>query len=295
MMSRPRLAFYRVGGQYRPTSSFTDGVNTFRMGEVLTFVIESRRGGEASTSYVFRDVAGTIRTFDVPDDMSTMALCQRFRAVEAHDGGCPECRDQRVRGLGPPLEQVGHGHGPILYYQCRQCMSLWEETTREAHIVWDRLLTCAHLNALERDLRTSGVRIELETKDWNDKGAGFWVYFRAGIERDATRARFVFPAFVEWHEWDGRVGGQEAGFSCTRCKSGVMGMHPNYWDGLPRFPAKMEVPPRFVRPTSPSSSSSRSGASRSVPRTLLRDLAPLLTFLVLFFGAIAAAWWAGKR
>lgn len=296
MTPSPRRSPFRVDARYRPTSSFTDGVATFRMGEVVTFVGESRRDGAEAASYVFRDAAGALRTFEVPDDMPDLALHVRFRAVEARDGGCPECRAQRVRGLRPPLEQVGHGDGPVLYYQCRRCMALWEETTREAHIVWDRLLTCPHLQALERDLRTSGVRVELERKDWNEKGTGFWVFFRSGIDRDATRARFTLPDFVEWHEWDGRVGGHEAGFHCTQCRSGVMGVHPNYADGYPCFPSKMDVPPRFEPRTRPSSSSSSaSRASRARPRTLLQDLAPLLAFLFLFFGAIAAAWWAGKR
>jgi hypothetical protein len=223
---QPRKSPYRPGGHYRPTRSFISTVDTFRMGEELAFVGESRPEGRAVTSYVFADATGALRTFDVPDDMPPMALYQRFRAVDMRDGGCPECREQRYRGQAACLEEVGHGAGPTIYYQCRMCTALWEENTREIHVVLDQLLSCPHLQAVERELRSSGVRIELETKDWNDREAGFRVYFRARIDPVATRAQFQLPEFVEYYEWDGRVGGQEAGFCCTRCDSAVLGVHP---------------------------------------------------------------------
>jgi hypothetical protein len=220
-----------------------------------------------------------------------MALYRRFRAVEARDGGCPECREQRYSGLGAPLEERGHGDGPVIYYQCRLCLALWEETLREAHIVWDRLLACRHLQALERELRASGVAIELETKDWS-KGdaAGFWLYFRARIDPDATRRQFHLPEGIEYDEWDGRVAGSEAGFHCTSCNSGVMGVHPAAAAGYPTFPTNMDVPPLRDH-----GRAWEVGEPERQPRSLLRDLAPLLGFLALFVSAIAFGWWMGMK
>jgi hypothetical protein len=204
------------------------------------------------TSYIFADHAGQTRAFDVPDDMPSMALYLRFRAVEARDGGCPECREQRYQGMGPPLEQLGSAPGPTIYYRCKRCLALWEENIREAHIVWDVLLTCEHLQALEQALRSSGVQIELEDRDWEHKEAGFWVYFRARIDRDATLAQFPMRPIVEWHEWDGRMAGQEAGFECKRCNSAIMGVHPLAAEGFPVFPLQMDVPPRGATQRRPS-------------------------------------------
>jgi hypothetical protein len=228
----PRESPYRPGGRYRPTSSFISSVDTFQMGEVLTFVEERREPGRDVTSYVFADAAGALRTFDVADEMPSMALYLRFRAVDPQDAGCPACRNQRYRGKAACLEELGHGEGPTIYYRCRRCTALWEENTREIHVVLDQLLTCPHLQALERDLRSSGVRIALEDKDWDNSAAGFWVYFGARIEPVATRAQFNLPEFVEYYEWNGRVAGQEAGFTCTRCHSAVMGVHPAAAEGI---------------------------------------------------------------
>lgn len=290
-MTQPRKSPYRPGGQYRPTWSFISTGDTFTMGEVLTFVSESRPDGRDVTRYIFEDAAGSPRTFDVPDDMSAMALYQQFRAIDPRDGGCPDCRAQRYRGEAACLEEVGHGAGPTIYYQCRQCMALWEENTREIHVVLDQLLSCSHLQALERDLRASGVRIELETKNWEVSNAGFWVYFRVRIDPVATRAQFELPEFVEYHEWDGRVGGSEAGFNCTRCSSAILGVHPSYSKGHPVFPTNMHVSPRRERHAPHPQSMRRAQRTPS----LLRDLAPLIGALLVFFGAIAFGWWAGTK
>ena len=55
---QPRKSPYRSGGHYRPTRSFISTVDTFRMGEVLAFVGQSRPEGRDVTSYVFADATG---------------------------------------------------------------------------------------------------------------------------------------------------------------------------------------------------------------------------------------------
>lgn len=278
---------YRPGGQYRPSFSFRSARDSFTVGEVLTFVDESRDDAQGLTRYVFADATGT-REFDVRDDMPSMALYRRFRAVEARDGGCPECREQRFRGLGPPLHQLGHGAGLTMYYRCHSCLALWEETTREAHIVWDVLLSCEHLQPLERALRESGVAVELEDKDWEHQHAGFRVYFRARIDRATTLAQFPMAESVEWRERDGRSAGQEAGFECTGCNSAVMGVHPVAAAGFPVFPTPMKVPPLPLGQTPT--------AAGEHPRqgSLVRGLMPVIVVLSCLLVAVAIGWWAGK-
>lgn len=289
-MTSPRKSPYRPGGQYRPTWSFTSTRDTFEMGEMLTFLREEAGDDGGLTSYIFVDDAGRQKIFDVPADAPPTATVHRFRAVEARDGGCPECREQRYQGLGPPLEQVGSGPGPTLYYQCGRCHAIWEENLREAHILWNQLLTCEHLQPLERELRASGVRIERETRDWDDAWSGFWVYFRARIDPGATRAQFRLPDFVAYHEWDGRVAGNEAGFRCTRCVTGVMGVHAGAAEGHPVFPTDMKA---FLREDRALVQQGTRQPSHG--RSLLRDLMPSIAGVLVFLGAIALGWWAGKR
>jgi hypothetical protein len=283
-MSSPRESPYRVGGQYRPTRSFRSSRDTFRVGDVLTFVREARRDADALTSYVFSDEGGTLCTFDVPDDMPSMALYQRFRAVEARDGGCPECRRAAVRGMYPPLRQHAQGPGPVLYYRCGRCDALWEENTREAHIVWDRLLTCPHLQALERDLRATGVHIGWEGK--YEEKRGLWVYFSVRLDPAIVRQQYDLPDFVEYDEWNGRAAGADAGFQCMQCESAIQGVHPSAASGFPVFPTAMDA--RVMDDFPP--------PQQSGPlRPLWRDLLPLALLVSGFALAIAFGWWAGKR
>lgn len=89
-----------------------------------------------------------------------------------------------------------------------------------------QLLTCQHLQPLERALREAGIPIEAE--DWWDKKEGKWLYFRCTLAEFQLRNKFNLPDFVEYHSYDGRVGGHEAGFVCSQCQSCVSGGHPDY-------------------------------------------------------------------
>ena len=96
-------------------------------------------------------------------------------------------------------------------------------------------VTCEHLRDLERDLRARRFPIQYEGHSWWGESRGAWVYFSCYLEAAVIRAAYKLPGFVQYSEYDGRVGGQEAGFECTRCQSAVMGAHPSYRAEYPPF------------------------------------------------------------
>jgi hypothetical protein len=89
-------------------------------------------------------------------------------------------------------------------------------------------VTCDHLRPLEQDLRAQPFRVQYEGRSWWGASNGAWVYFGCCLEPERVRAAYALPQFVEYSEYDGKVAGQEAGFTCTRCQSAVMGAHPLY-------------------------------------------------------------------
>jgi hypothetical protein len=99
---------------------------------------------------------------------------------------------------------------------------------------WTRRVSCAHLGALEKYLRDSGAAVQLEGESWWEKPTGGWVAFECYLA-PSLRDRFKLPEFVRYEKYDGKVAGNEAGFFCTRCESGVMGVHPTHAAGLKSF------------------------------------------------------------
>lgn len=96
------------------------------------------------------------------------------------------------------------------------------------------MIACRHLAALESFLRSQGVGVEAEGESWWSDQRGRWVYFACSLA-PSLHARFHLPDFVRYDEYDGRAAGHEAGFACSHCESGVVGVHPSYAAGLPRF------------------------------------------------------------
>jgi hypothetical protein len=90
------------------------------------------------------------------------------------------------------------------------------------------LITCSHLQPLERELREIGTPIEHEGQSWWGTSRGMWIYFRCFLEEGALRRRFNLPESVRYSEYDGGVAGQEAGFVCSECESAVVGVHRRY-------------------------------------------------------------------
>jgi hypothetical protein len=101
-------------------------------------------------------------------------------------------------------------------------------------LLWTHTVSCAHLAALEAYLRNEGVPVQSEGGSWWSRQSGGWVAFACGLA-PSLRDRFRLPEFVGYETYDGKAAGQEAGFRCMRCESGVMGVHPAYAAGLQSF------------------------------------------------------------
>jgi hypothetical protein len=86
---------------------------------------------------------------------------------------------------------------------------------------------CEHLKPLENDLMKESIRLTFRGKPWS-YNCNEWVYFDCFLDRKAIEQKYQFPSFISYHEYDGRVAGQEAGFVCEKCKTAVMGVHKLY-------------------------------------------------------------------
>jgi hypothetical protein len=78
---------------------------------------------------------------------------------------------------------------------------------------------------MESDMRNDNIAIEA-TGDWWGTGHKNNIYFDCVINERKARKQFSLPDFVKWHEYDGRAGGQEAGFQCEKCDSLLVGNIP---------------------------------------------------------------------
>jgi hypothetical protein len=88
-------------------------------------------------------------------------------------------------------------------------------------------MVCTHLWILEAELAGAGIRETFRGQAWSSN-CREWVYFDYVLDRQSIRARLQFEACVEDHEHLGTHDGQEAGFVCTACHDGVMGVHPHH-------------------------------------------------------------------
>ena len=86
-------------------------------------------------------------------------------------------------------------------------------------------MVCEHLASLEQALIAAGMRETFRGAAWS-RNCREWVYFDCVLDRIAIRERMQLPACVQDHEHLGTHNGQEAGFVCTACHDGVMGIHP---------------------------------------------------------------------
>jgi hypothetical protein len=100
-------------------------------------------------------------------------------------------------------------------------------------LLWAHAVSCAHLAALEAFLRGEGIPVQSEGGSWWSRQSGGWIAFECYLS-PSLRDRFRLPEFVAYEASDGKAAGQEAGFRCARCESGVMGVHPAYAAGLRR-------------------------------------------------------------
>jgi hypothetical protein len=95
-------------------------------------------------------------------------------------------------------------------------------------------MVCRHLAELERALIDAGVEVTYRGQAWSSN-CREWVYFKCWLDRAAVRARMKFDDCVTDHEHCGTHDGQEAGFVCSQCHDGIMGVHERYRAGMPTF------------------------------------------------------------
>lgn len=88
-------------------------------------------------------------------------------------------------------------------------------------------MTCKHLRQLETEIIQAGIRETFRGKAWTDN-CREWIYFDCYLDRKSLRKRMAFADSVLDHEHLGTHDGQEAGFECTQCHDGIMGVHKSY-------------------------------------------------------------------
>ncbi len=87
--------------------------------------------------------------------------------------------------------------------------------------------TCNHLAPLEDALAKKKIAVRAiespyDTKDYR------WFDCDCTFDATALRARLHLDACVVYDEYDGRVAGSEATFTCQTCLCVIMGPHPSY-------------------------------------------------------------------
>jgi hypothetical protein len=93
-------------------------------------------------------------------------------------------------------------------------------------------MVCQHLAPLEKELHAAGIKETFRGAAWG-VNCREWVYFACCLDRSAIRSRHSFADCVQDHEHRGTHDGQEAGFVCTVCHDGIMGVHPTCSEGWP--------------------------------------------------------------
>ena len=83
---------------------------------------------------------------------------------------------------------------------------------------------CEHLAPLEKELQEAGIQETFRGQAWSSN-CREWVYFACYLDRAAIRARMQLAECVKDHEYRGTHDGMEAGFVCTACNDGIMGVH----------------------------------------------------------------------
>ena len=95
-------------------------------------------------------------------------------------------------------------------------------------------MLCVHLAALEAELLAADVPLTFRGRPWTSN-CREWAYFDCWLDRPALRARLKLAACVVDHEHLGTHSGQEAGFVCSECHDGIMGVHEYYRQGRAEF------------------------------------------------------------
>ncbi|MCB1213885.1 MAG: hypothetical protein KDK66_00275 [Deltaproteobacteria bacterium] len=90
-------------------------------------------------------------------------------------------------------------------------------------------MTCLHLAPFEEEILSKNIRETYRGQAWGDD-TGEWVYFDCVFkDLDAVIQRLKLdPNLIKIHSHLGTHSGQEYGLICEACKTGVMGLHPEW-------------------------------------------------------------------
>jgi hypothetical protein len=84
---------------------------------------------------------------------------------------------------------------------------------------------CEHLLPLDEALQAAGIKETFRGQAWT-KNCREWVYYDCVLPMDQLRRAFSFGDHIKIHVNLDQRSGTEAGFVCTICNDGVMGLHP---------------------------------------------------------------------
>lgn len=89
-------------------------------------------------------------------------------------------------------------------------------------------MICEHLEPLEQELITNGIKEVSRGKTWSDN-CREWVYYDCVFsDPDKTMLRLKMRTdIIKMHSHLGTHDGHEQGFVCTACLDAIMGIHPD--------------------------------------------------------------------
>jgi len=96
------------------------------------------------------------------------------------------------------------------------------------------MILCEHLQSLEADLLSAGIKEIFRGQAWS-ANCREWVYFDCVLNTQTLRRRYYLPDFVIHSQNDDRKSGLEAGLVCTVCKDAIMGIHISLSKGKVTF------------------------------------------------------------
>ncbi len=95
--------------------------------------------------------------------------------------------------------------------------------------------TCEDLQPIERalaerDIALAAIESPYATNEYR------WFGCECTFDADSLRERFELRSCVSYHEYDGRVAGSDATFTCAECRCVILGFHPRFAPrGAPRL------------------------------------------------------------
>ncbi len=103
-----------------------------------------------------------------------------------------------------------------------------------------KIMTCQHLTSIIKLATDQGIPITFQGIPWS-KVTGVWVYFNCLFDQEKISKSIVLPNCVSWHEHIGTHDGSEAGFVCSSCGTGVMGVHPSSRSDVIKLPIIQDI------------------------------------------------------